>query len=272
MEMVLFYYKDDALIKSLYAQIFSGYLKQVTTTEGSRESSSLHAEGKGNAEASVPMLKGTVGVLGESATSAETSAQKCDVIEPHDAAVLDVLEKLKPFMKKDVASAHRGDVVNISGKLYFLPKEFEAPCIEAILPLIKNQASAEWRDKTKQEREILIKLVRDLFKTSSSNCRFVFTPTNGKSLSGFLKLPNFFEDSLSLFLKYGATPIPCQMVALMEKHENQSPTEDAIPNNIFEVIKTFAAAGAQMWSNGMPDSIPVTPIAFFMPVEAASTE
>lgn len=266
MEVVHFYYKDYDIIQSLYSQLFSGLLKEITSTEQSQEEVIKTVSGDGNAEVSVMMAKGDFGINVNNTHNMQSMQSQSETITPHDAAILDVLNKLTPAMKNNLSDAKRGDIINIKGIIYFIPKELEVICINALDPLVDSMINNQFKNKQTKEKMSLKSIIKNIFKTSSADIRFIFKDDKGCYYSGFLKKNYFSEDYLSLFFKYQSNPIPCQLIALLEEYNSNLSDSHIIPNSIFESIQQLSSVATSIWSNGLPTNVPITPLVFFMPL------
>lgn len=265
---MLFYYKNDVLIDSLSAQIFAGLLKEVSTSEKHDESNTIKSGGSGEAGLSVGVAKGKLDVQVDGASSTTDSDGRNETIIPHDARALDVLATLAPSMKTDLGQAKRGDVIHLQGALFFIPKVLENNSVDAILPIIKNLIGSS-RGMDQSKKRAIEAFMGATLKNSTDSSRFIFKSTSGQYLSGFMDSPGFCEDPLALLLKYKSTMIPCEMIAIYEKHENMGIDIPAQPNDLYSIINQLAIASASTWSQGMPPNHPVTPLAFFQHINMA---
>ncbi|GAB1254576.1 hypothetical protein [Desulfovibrio falkowii] len=104
MGLLNFLYKDEALIASLYAQIYRGRLVEID-----REESTTDSE---NGE-----IKGGMPLLGAKTAWGSGACQRVrETIDPHDAATLDVLKHLEAFAVSE-EEALPNKVVLLSGRL-----------------------------------------------------------------------------------------------------------------------------------------------------------
>jgi hypothetical protein len=263
---VLFYYKDTDLINSLYAQLFSGLVREISTVETGDEDNSLAVEGKGDAGVSTMIAKGNFGIKTTARSSLKSSESRHETLIPHDAVILDVLEKLGPAAKNSVANAKRGNIINIKGSLLFFPKEIEANSIQPMIPFFETLLAPQLTSMDKKQKNALLEIVKSFFKTGSDNCRFIFKTESGEFLTGYMKRNDFTQDSLSLFFKYKGSMIPCQLIGILETHANEKMVGDANEVSFFQGLLGIHEASAEIWSSTLPDGDPVTPIAFFQPV------
>lgn len=69
------------------------------------------------------IAKGNFGIKTTARSSLKSSESRHETLIPHDAVILDVLEKLGPAAKNSVANAKRGNIINISkDRSCFFPK------------------------------------------------------------------------------------------------------------------------------------------------------
>ncbi len=266
MATVLFYYKDRELINSLYAQLFSGLIKEIATIEGESEDTSLGVEGKGEATVSALVAKGNLGITTEGNRTVRSSDSRQETLIPHDAVILDVLEKLGPNAKMNLYEAQRGDIINVKGSLLFFPKELEANSIEPLLPFLERAVTQNLTAMDKKQKKALTDIMKNFLKIGNDTCRFIFKTETEDFLTGYMKRSDFTEDSLSLFFRYKASMIPCQLIGILETHPHQKLADDEGAPSFFQGLLGLQTAAADIWTQGLPDADTVTPITFFLPL------
>lgn len=263
MAAVLFYYKDMELINSLYAQLFAGLLQEKATSNSGQQASEREARGQGHAGVAA-FLTGQLEVEVRASRTEQSEFGHTETIFPHDAIVLDVLEQLAPSMKTSVASANRGDILNLKGAITLFPNELGNDGFEPLISLIMKTQALPAELKNKDTRKSFIDLARKIIKASGENIRFVFKAESGEYLTGFLKNKGFLEENFTLFMKYKAQMIPCQFIAIFEGHIPEK--LEITGEGFFSGIYAFSSMTAELWAQGLPESIPVTPITFFLPL------
>ncbi|MBD5557630.1 MAG: hypothetical protein HDQ92_03495 [Desulfovibrio sp.] len=267
MATVLFYYKDRELINSLYAQLFSGLIKEIATTEAGSEDNSLDVAGKGEATVSALVAKGEFGITTKGNSTVRASRGRQETMIPHDTVILDVLEKLGPAAKTNLSEAERGDIINVKGSLLFFPKELEATSLEPLLPFLEGAIAQNLKTMERKQKNALTGIMKNFLKTGSDNCRFIFKTETENFLTGYMKRSDFTEDSLSLFFRYKASMIPCQLIGIMESHPSEKLPEETEVPSLFQGLVGMQTAAAEIWSQGLPDADTITPITFFLPLK-----
>jgi len=106
-----FIYIDRSRIDSYYAQAFDGKLESSTTTTSEADANER--------EKSLGQGSKLFGIRNK--TTSGTNLQQSQLVSPHDVAIVDALHYLDMhgFIKNDFESARSGDVIMVSGTLYF---------------------------------------------------------------------------------------------------------------------------------------------------------
>jgi len=204
MALYNFLYKDEALIASLYAQIFQGRLLQIN-----------HSESDTNSRDSE--LGIDVKIISANANTSDTSVtQRHEVVDPHDAATIDVLNHLQKSSKQ-CKDASPKDVVFISGGMFIAPYEFRKTLIEYAFDANNNlydKALAE-NIKDKKHRTAMISLAKKSCIGSEDEVRFfIQDATSSQWYWGSLQQKLIISTLLTLQMAYGSGLIPVNMVAL----------------------------------------------------------
>lgn len=267
MEIARFFYKNESLLSSLYAQLFSGLLASVEKVKASEKHKGGHLDGKGEATVNVAVMKGKADVsAGINASSASREERK-ESLFPHDAAVLDVIKALRPSMKFDVENAKFGDIIYIKGDFVFIPQAFAKKGMELILQMHRPNIQNLSHIYPKEHRKHYISFIESTLKAQGDidECRFIFISENKQICSGYLSPAGMTENQMSLFFKHGMHAIPAQMIAIMEKTD-----EETAPNlgkdNLWSQLTAFSSAAVQLWNHNMPPSVPVLPLTIFTPL------
>ena len=269
METVRFLYKDNRLIDSLYAQIFSGLLQGVEISKKDKKGVSGSVEGKGNTEIDLVCISGEGEISAKAERQKEFETSKTDIIVSHDKIVMDVLESLRPSMKTDCGQSGFGDVLSLDGSLFFVPKQLEESAFEAFKPIILQRLDKEVEKQSKtgkkadnKDRNSVISYIKRTFLSSGEECRFLFITKANEFCMGSLKVDGFTEEPLSLFSKHLAKTIPCRMVGISEKQGAGQPIQLG-QETVFGIIQKLSALNANIWSAGIPEPIAIAPIAVF---------
>ena len=82
------------------------------------------------------IAKGNFGIKTTARSSLKSSESRHETLIPHDAVILDVLEKLGPAAKNSVANAKR-ETLSISRIAPVFPKEIEANSIQPMILFLR---------------------------------------------------------------------------------------------------------------------------------------
>lgn len=246
-----FIYKNDVVINSLYAQIFSGLLQSVEEKETGRTKGSGHVEGS-----VPPFCKGKF----TSEDSNETSQSM--VTTPHDSIVFDTLNALKKRMKDSVGGAKFGDILNLKGDLYIIPSDIEKNGIEFLAESFFPEL--DMQKLPQKARQHVKPFLKKTLISEDKGCRFLFAAEEGSFLRGFLPPEGMQECQKAVTFKYGIRAIPAEIVALYEGEDLQ---RNILPEqSILGGLHVLSGMINNFYLQGLPHSAPVTPVAIFYPL------
>lgn len=249
MALFNFIYKNDAVIQSLSAQIFSGLLQSMETQECGRHKESGQMEG-----GIPPVVKGNI--------ASEDSNEKTQrtVMLPHDSALHDVLVTLAPRMKNTVAGSCFGDILRLKGNLYIIPSEIETNGIETLFQAFSPQL--DMKGIPAKAQPAVRAFIKKALISTQPGSRFFFASEREEFLRGFLQPEGMQECQKALTFKYGIRAIPVELVALFEGGENAGAL-GLPPQSILGGLHMLAGMANDLYLNGLPASHPVTPVAIF---------
>jgi hypothetical protein len=203
MALLHFLYKDEALIASLYAQIFRGRLVRIN--HGQTETQSDDAEVGGNVKI----------VSGKAQWGNSFEESQHEIIDPHDAATLDVLNHLEQFSVAE-QDCKKGDVLLLSGGLCLVPHEHRKLLLELGFEANKAEFNKILSDtiKVPKFRNAIIDLAKKSCIGEPNDIRFFFRSVSGKWYWGTLQKEFISPNMLTLQIAYGLDLLPVNMVAL----------------------------------------------------------
>ena len=259
MALLNFLYKDEPFIASLYAQTFRGRLVQVAQGNSSTTRNGL------NVNASVKIVSGGT-------TSDETFTEsRSEIIDPHDAAALDVLNHLDLFVAQE-GKCRRGDIVKISGGLFIASYDHREALLDQAFEANKQKfdqcLAASIRDK--KQRTKLIELSKKGCIGSKDEVRFFLKSSSQKWYWGSLRKENITGHLPILQMTCGSREIPVSIIALY-LGEGQN-AEDESP-----AVGSLAFITSLQWMTGFVNTLFVegagapsglAPIAIVMPINA----
>lgn len=249
MALFNFIYKNNELIQSLYAQIFSGLLQSTETQETAK-----HREG-GIMEGKIPpIVKGNL--------SSEDANEKTIrmVMDPHDAMLNDVLVTLAPRMKHDLSDVHFGDMIHIKGKLFVIPSAIERNGMDLLFEAFSPQIDLS--KIPKNARSNAKSFIKKAIVGDEQGCRFLFSTTDDEIMRGVLNIENLIENQKELTFKYGIQAIPSEIVCLYEGG-NEGDILELSQKSILGGLHSLSGMTNQIYLNGLPSSHPVKPIVIF---------
>lgn len=249
MALFNYIYKNDILIQSLYAQIFSGLLECTEIRESAKSSASRSREVK-----IPPIVKGN---LIDSDTNEKMKSNK---MSPHDAMLSDILITLKPSMKDKLVDARFGDIIHLQGELLIIPSEIEINGIEVIFEAFASQIPLQGIPK--QARTSVKNFLKKSFVSTENGVRFLFRVKGGGILRGVLQADNLQESQKALTFKHGFRLIPSEIVAVYEEGDDIENT--FLPGTcILGGLHELSGMVNTVYLSGLPPTSPVTPITIF---------
>lgn len=252
MALLNFLYKDQELANSLYAQIFNGLMHSVECGQTKADSQT----GKG---------KFTVGVFGGGVDGTSSSGEShIERTNPHDVVFIDVLKRLEPDYKTDIAAASPGDILFSRGDLYIIDKEMIRMGFEmAGKKAIENLAEAR---KNHQIGKMLTTHVKNIIDYQKDDSNYIILPGGGGQITGVVKNKAMSDSVSSYAMKFGPFPVrPVCVVGIVEDGPAK-PADSAVnpfsSGNMNQAAlqvarMIFAAAGRQ------PGAVSVKPLALF---------
>ena len=250
MALFNYIYKNQSLINSLYAQIFSGLLSSKEDKIAGLNQS------KHEMESGIPAQIFKVG----SHSSESTEESTTRMVNPHDVILSDVLNTLKPSMKDNVFSAKIGTLVHLKGNLQIIPSEFENLAIQTCMQVFEKQMSSGIPGISKKQ---LSSFLQKALKAPQNGNHFIFNSESGGQLKGILNNCDLMEDPDSIAFKFGANALRTEIVAVVESTENEQVADHS---SFLGAIQQFADMARQLYSTGI-NATPVTPIAIFYRIE-----
>jgi len=261
MKIARFFYKDLDFARSLYSQWFSGLLENVDISKTSESSHEKKVSGTGGGEFELPLIaKGEASCNLEITGQKTTGENKTEHLTPHDTILLDIMSVLRPHMRLCLSDCSYGDMFYIKGHFFFLPQEFQKTFIENTL---KTLNSGDTGETNKKMRDEFSKSLLQFINSIHNDIKFYFKAEGGIWCTGFLRTPCFTESPLVLFSKYKGRPIPAHLVGIYEQTLPDS-TIDASPH--IRQLQTLANFAATVLDHGVPDPLPVLPLALFHPI------
>lgn len=259
MALLNFLYKDESFIASLYAQVFSGKLVQVALENSVAK----------KIEANV---KGDVLVASGAASGGRTSVElHREVVDPHDAATLDVLNHLDPFCVSE-EECTRGDIVKMSGELFL----YDYKAREALIDFGFDSNRGVF-DKAlganisnKKHRNTIIDLAKSGCVGEKDEIRFFFKSNSEKWYWGSLYKHNLALHMSTLMMVNGANGIPISLIAMHVGDSNRpEPTEDTESSLGFSrSLQSMTAMTNTILASGIDLSAGLIPIALVVPINA----
>jgi|GEM_PF-3935733 len=250
MELFNFIYKNQSLVNSLYAQIFSGLL----SSQEDKIESSNQSEHK--LETGLPAQVFSVG----SQSYEHTEESSSRMTNPHDVILSDVLTALRPSMKTNVFEAKIGTLVHLKGNLQIIPSEFENLAIQTCLQLYEKKLPDNIPGMGKKQ---LGNFLQKALKAPQRGNHFIFNSDSGGVLKGILNNSDLMEDPDSIAFKFGSGSLRTEIVAVVESTELDHHAESS---SFLDAIKQFSDITRQLYSSGL-NAIPVTPITIFYRIE-----
>ncbi len=106
------------------------------------------------------IAKGNFGIKTTARSSSlKSSESRHETLIPHDAVILDVLEKLGPAAKNSVANAKR-ETLSISAIAPVFPKEIEANSIQPMIPFFETLLAPQLTSMDKKQKNALLEIVK----------------------------------------------------------------------------------------------------------------
>ncbi|HEU6436018.1 MAG TPA: hypothetical protein VE028_01030 [Nitratidesulfovibrio sp.] len=259
MALLNFLYKDEPFIASLYAQTFRGRLVQVAQGNNSTTRNGL------SVNASVKVLSGGT------TSDATFTESRSEIIDPHDAAALDVLNHLDSFVVQE-GECKRGDIIKISGGLFVVSYEHREALLdhafEGNKQMFDQSLAASVKDK--KQRSKLIELSKKGCIGSKEEVRFFLKSSSQKWYWGSLIKGNITGHLPILQMTCGAREIPVSVIALY-----LGEGQDAADEN--SAVGSLAFITSLQWMTGFVNTLFVqgagapaglAPIAIVMPINA----
>lgn len=249
MALYNFLYKNQPIIQSLNAQIFSGIIKDVKNIESAKTKSCGNISGKA--------LVASVGVGSEDTNE----KSRAETIEPHDAMIIDVLKMLENSLKEDLSSSSFGDIICLKGNILIIPKEVENGSVDILFEMFAKEIIAKDQRVPPKIKSQMQTFMKKMMLSDDSDARFLFLSSKG-NLRGVLNPEFLSESTKGIVFKYGTRPIPVTMIALNENAPNN--LSDQIPkNSLIAGLFMLSGKAQDLFLQGIEETIPVTPIAIF---------
>ncbi|MDR1241895.1 MAG: hypothetical protein LBM00_03795 [Deltaproteobacteria bacterium] len=203
MALLHFLYKDESLIASLYAQIFRGRLVQID--HGQKDTRSDGTE-----------VGGSLKIVSGSARQGNSFEEsRHELIDPHDAATLDVLNHLQKFAV-DEKSSKKGDIVLLSGGIFLTPYAHRKCILDfgfaSQSHLFDTILATNVKDK--RSRAKIIELAKMSCVGDENDVRFFFRSLTGIWYWGSLQQTEIMPTLFTLQVAYGIDLIPVSLVAI----------------------------------------------------------
>lgn len=252
-----FLFIDYPRVQSLYSQLYSGLLSEIT---------SLVSESQGR-KTEIKAGGSPVGSL-SSQRIEHTEEAKTESFNPHDLILRDVLGGLTDagLVITNPAKSHPGNIVLLHGQVYVLDFSF----YESIIPMIPSFLSATDeapKSKTEKKHQKANKSsTMDLFKAMAKIVPWsihLIMKTPGAMAWGAIKKEHLREDPTNLTLKNGSLLSgEWYMLAIVDVSPNQSMDTDATFPEVFSTLVNLVESMRPLF--GRPDScIGVTPLLLF---------
>lgn len=263
MALLNFLYKDETFIASLYAQIFRGRLVQVALgdTATQKKNSGIKA--------------GLKVVSGHSSEDHSFSKSHQEVIDPHDAATLDVLNHLDQFSVQESECA-RGDIVKMSGELFL----FDYKAREVLLDFGFDMNRAIFEKAltpnipNKKHRHSIIELSRNGCIGEKDEIRFFLKSNSGKWYWGSLYKHNLTAHMSTLMIVNGASGIPISIIAMHVGYNSNLQTADETDTSLgfSRNLQYMSAMTNSILASGIEFTAGLTPLALVMPINASAED
>lgn len=260
MGLLNFLYKDESLIASLYAQIFSGRLVAID-----KEESSANSE---NSE-----FKGGLSLLGGKASWGSNGGRRIkESIDPHDAATLDVLTHLQDYEITE-NEATPNSIVTISGRIALMDYAQRSCVIESGFESNIRQLTRSMGLPPKQANR-LYELAKKGCIGKQEETRFFIKSSSGNWYWGSTIEKNFSPHFDVLQIGYGPKLVPVNMVAILlggatpdvdETGGEGAPFVRALQNMV-------SLTNANLIGDGIQFKSALLPIAIILPINANGIE
>lgn len=255
MGLLNFLYKDEALIASLYAQIYRGRLVEID-----REESTTDSE---NGE-----IKGGIPLLGAKTAWGSGACQRVrETIDPHDAATLDVLKHLEAFAVSE-EEALPNKVVLLSGRLALMSHSQRSCIIDMLFEShIKNIKNAMGLPQKQANR--LYDLSKKGCAGKSEEVRLFFQSSSGAWYWGSAVESNFSPHMDALQISYGVDLVPVNIFAIYLGSSCDKYEIDKDGAQFSRALQSMTAmANNALAGEDVSLKSAITPLAIIQPIDA----
>lgn len=256
MGLLNFLYKDEALVASLYAQIFRGKLVSID-----KEESSTNSE---NSE-----FKGGMPLLGGSASWGSGGGQRIkETVDPHDAATLDVLKHLEGYAVSE-NEATLNSIVMLSGRIALMNYAQRSCLVESSFESNIKQLTKSMGLPPKQANR-LYELAKKGCTGKQEETRFFIKSSYGNWYWGSTVEKNFSPHFDVLQIGYGPQLVPVNMVAVFLGGETPSPDNTGGEGAPFSraLQNMISLTNATLIGDGIHFKSALLPIAIVQPINA----
>jgi len=260
MGLLNFLYKDEALIASLFAQIFRGKLVSID-----KEESSANLE---NGE-----VKGGMALISARTSWGASGGQRIkESIDPHDAATLDVLKHLEGFAVSE-NEATPNSIVMLSGRIALM-NYAQRSC------LVENGFESNIKQLTKaiglpqKQANRLYELTKKGCIGKQEETRFFIKSSCGNWYWGSTIEKNFSPCFDVLQIGYGTQLVPVNMVAIFLGGETPRPEDPEGEGAPFSraLQNMISLTNATLIGDGVEFKSALLPIAIVQPINANGIE
>ncbi len=251
-----FLFIDYPRVQSLYSQLYSGLLSEITSLVADTKSTETELKAGG----------APVGSLA-SRRKEQSDQSRSESVDPHDVILRDVLGGLTEadMISIDPATAQPGNIILIQGKTYILDFGVYENMLQ-ILPYMMVQTeeigSRTVRKKHQKDMKSGLDLLKGLAKIVPWSIHLLMESKSATAW-GAIKKEHFRDDPANLALKYGPSLAgDWYMLGIVDAVAAPDPADDS---TFPEIVRSLIQAVSTMRPVfGRPDNfIGVTPLLLF---------
>ncbi|GAW91320.1 DUF6414 family protein [Calderihabitans maritimus] len=241
--LIDFLYRDVSRIDSLFAQVFQGTLREISTT------SNLSSITKKQLRADLKILRG----------ERETEKAKSDIVEkhidPHDHKILDLMEVLNiPLLETPLSETVNGQVILVKGQIAIRNYQTIKAAIPAILDLGMLETAKQSKKELKKEKRI----IEQMLGLVPMGLEIEIFAQNGETIIGTIKPEYLAEHPDDLLRMYGShIPGEWYILGIISSTADQSTR--ASFSDLRQSIDEFAEAIRSLYAEGSSNYV-IAPI------------